>query len=497
MLDIADSRGRVQYLRDTVERIYDICDQEVLFWKEIPDLKSHNSPPLGPEQYQSLINQARNLYNLTLEEEVLSHVTSLHSLRDRIQGLSAVLLECMEDSITDLVRRMLNADDVCNGQYYQEYETLINAWIACCRLRKDNATDTSSQIKTIADGWSGCLLKVLCFEISKAYVYSLIDTLEDNEAPEYIKDELNKLKCSLTNDLDIDRMLNRLLDDSRILTQSFTHQAVRSTEVLSVYCLFLEWHSSIMIETKDETSGLTCLNGDDKSDNLSSMSVDDLSSDASSVIQEDEIQSNAHLPQSFEFQNEASISRPGLRECMLNSMNRSIRHPLFTFCESKLTQSIEYCISCSTMKLMLDDMYAMELIFSQFVRFGAHFLEDEHDEESDICENIRMSLAELQLSHLRSVHIEAMKSTGALLRHETWYLSPIEFRLASKDEDKKSDGGGNTAEEQNEILQSLQHVSCSYSQYSVLIGRPHITPLLNDTVRRSLNYILEWSTVAQ
>jgi hypothetical protein len=101
----------------------------------------------------------------------------------------------------------------------------------------------------------------------------------------------------------------------------------------------------------------------------------------------------------------------------------------------------------------------MNDLLHQFSDFAVIFLGDEHDEDSGTCENIEISLAELCRAHLRSVHVEAMKTTGTLLRHETWQISSLDFTMAPADNDeKKSDGGGNIHQEQNAVLISLHHV---------------------------------------
>jgi hypothetical protein len=471
VLDISDTRDRIQYLGDAIERISDISDQEVLFWKDIPNLKSHNSPVLQPEKYHSLVERARKLHHLSLEEEVLNHVSSLHSLRDRIQSLSSVLLECMEDTIADFIQRMLNADDVNNDKYAQEYESIVHAWVSCCQLRQYRGSDLASQ-NIFAEEWSGCLLKVLCFEISKAHVYSLIDILEGNPESEHIKKQLDMLKCSLTNDSDIDRLTSTLLEGQPGVSSSFSRLASRATEVLLIYSLLLQWHSCLVDILKDDChDSCKFLNADVKSDNMSSISADEVSLVTSTTDNDDDDASDerpkAPVPQCFEIHSKTDESSDLLHECMLKCMrSRFVRHPLFTFCESKLTQSIEICSSCASTKLLLEDLRTMDDVFRQFTQFSHHFLGDEYDGESELCMNIENALTELYQAHIRSVHIEAMKTTGTLLRHESWQLSPMSFTLASLDDDeKKSEGGGSTCDEQSAVLIALHHVSLCCSTF--------------------------------
>jgi len=469
ILDIADTRDRVLYLSGVIERISDISDQEVHFWKEIPNMKSHRSPPLRPEQYHDLIDLARKLYELTLEEEVLNHVTALHSLRDRIQGFSGILLECMEDSIADLIRRMLNADDVCSDEYFHEYETLVRAWISCCQI-KQCQNNLTLEVGAIADGWSGCLLKALCFEVSKAYVFALIDTLECNEASQSIANDLDRLKCSLADESDIDKVASQLLNEHRVVSSSFSHQTLRTTEVLSVYCLFLEWQSCLISGSGEESDELLLNWKDIKGDSISSISDDDLLSSTSSIYETVDDngtlngqpdKSNMELPETFEIEktvNKARELRHMVCEYMLKSMDKSIRHPLFTFCESKLTQSVESYASLNSIHLKLEELRMMENVFQQFASFSLYYLGDDNEDELVICQNIEMVLKDLYQSYLRSVHIEAMKTTGTLLRQESWTLSPLDFTGSSEDDEKKCDAAGNVQQdEQSEVLASLQH----------------------------------------
>lgn len=461
LVEIADTKDRVGSLKDAIERISNVWNKEVLFWKEIPNLKSHSSLPLRPEQYEKLIKLARKLYESSIEEEVLNHITSLHSLRDRIKGLSGVLLECMEDSIADLVRRMLNADDVCNGAYEQEYRTLVDSWISCCQLKENGSNAAASQTIVIADGWAGCLLKVFCFEISKACAYSLIDTIEENADSVSVQVELERLKCSLVDESDIEKLMDKLPDCYRVASVTFPSLAARSTEILLVYCLFLKWHANLIgVSFIQSTNRGFC---DSKIDSLSSISEDESSSSPSSVA--DKLSSNggdqsqANVPQNLELKNECSKATCDVQECMSRSMNASIRHPLFTYCESKLTQLIEICSSSSAM-MTLENLQTIDNIFYQFRIFSQNFLGNEYDDESDTCQNIEVALAGLYRSHLRQIHIEAMKTTGALLRHESWHLSPLDFTLSTTlDDEKKSDASSTEDDEQKMVMVALQSVS--------------------------------------
>ena len=499
VLEIADTKDRLHYLAETIEQISDIHHEEALFWKEIPDRRNHDSMAIPSEQYQMLVERARKLKGLTLEEEVLNHVVSLHSLRDRIGGLSGVLLDCMEDSLADLIRRMLNADIVCSAEFSTEYETLLHAWIACCQLRAEGEKITTSQMKGIAEEWSGCLLKVLCFEISKAYVYSMIDSLDEDKASEKgnteIEDELYRLKCSLSKDSDVDRLSERLLADQHLASSAFFSLTSRSTELLCLYYLLVEWHSDLLVRLREanesESPADESDNQNDNDDNLSlhsrmsSMSPDDLTGTVSFKPDDDvdndssDEESEGCPPQTFEFQGKLSKPAHILHEYMFRSMNQSIRHPLFTYCESKLTQMIETYISRPYIKLVLDDLRMMGDVLEQFTRFSVYFLEEDADDESEVCKTIRNELNELYCSHLRSVHVEAMKTTGTLLRHESWQLSPVDISLASVEEDeKKSDGSGGIYDEHIAFMASLCHVSFICLVFYHLLSLPSLCTAL-------------------
>lgn len=491
VLKIAETKDRMKYLAETIDRISEICDQEDLFWKEITNKKCHESIPIHADEFHRLVESARKLKNLTLEEEVLNHVVSLRSLRERIEGSPGFLLDCIGDSLADLVRRILNANDVCSGEYSIEYETLLQSWATSYQLGMESDRITRSQTEAIAEEWSGCLLKVLCFELSKAYVYSFIDSLETNASSERTfleaKGELGRIKFGSSSDSEIDKLLNSVMADQLALPSAFSHLILRSTEVFCLYCLLSDWHSCLLVRLRGrsttEPSDQLDLDQHDRDDifsysqlsRMSSISSDGMSStvslapdDAFDDDSSDE-ESEGCVPHTFEFKGGPKKPTHDFTQFTLKTMIQSIRRPLFTFCGSKLIQMIETYTSRPSVKFTLEDLRKMNDIFHQFNRFSLHFLGDYEDHESDdVCTSIRDELTKLYLAHLQSVHIEAMKTTGTLLRHESWQLSPLNLTMAhSEDDEKKSDGSGGLCDEQCAVILSLFTVRHLFVRYII------------------------------
>ncbi|KAL3785773.1 hypothetical protein HJC23_007329 [Cyclotella cryptica] len=477
VLKIAETKDRMKYLAETIDRISEICDQEAQFWQEITNKKHHESIPIHADEYHRLIEGARKLKNLTLEEEVLNHVASLNSLRERIEGISSLLLDSIEDSLADLIQRMLNANDVCSGEYSKEYETLLHAWASCCQLKMESDGNTRFQTTAIAEEWCGRLLKVFCFEISKAYVFSFMDSLESKTASEHTlreaMSEQGRIKCSSSRDTEMEKLLNSVLADHLVMPSAFYHLSLRSTELLCLYCLLSEWHSDLLVRLRGRNTdgpvhlGMHQHDRDDtfsysQHSRMSSISSDGLSStvslapdDAADEDSSDE-ESQGCVPHTFEFKGGARKPTHAFHEHTLKIMNQSIRRPLFTFCESKLAQMIEAYTSRPSVKLTLEDLRVMDDVFHQFNRFSLRFLGDNEDHESDVCKSMRDELTQLYVSHLQSVHIEAMKTTGTLLRHDSWQLSPLNLPMVHwEDDEKKSEGSGGLCDEQSAIIVSL------------------------------------------
>jgi hypothetical protein len=223
---------------------------------------------------------------------------------------------------------------------------------------------------------------------------------------------------------------------------------------------------------------------------MSSISSDGLSStvslapdDAFDDDSSDE-ESDGCVPHTFEFKGGPKTPTHDLPQITLKSMIQSIRRPLFTFCESKLIQMIEIYTSHPSVKFTLDDLRIMDDIFHQFNIFSLNFLGDYEDHElDDVCKSIRDELTKLYLAHLQSVHIEAMKTTGTLLRHESWQLSPLNFSMAhSEDDEKKSDGNGGLCDEQCAVILSLFTVRHVLVRYIIHFLHCNTLPILIDNL---------------
>ena len=92
-------------------------------------------------------------------------------------------------------------------------------------------------------------------------------------------------------------------------------------------------------------------------------------------------------------------------------------------------------------------------IILQFAFFSSCFLDEEDGVEED-CGTLENELSKLTRRHLRSVHIEAMKTTGILLRHEAWQLAPLElartsFKAVTNGMNCRHDGSRSTRTDSN------------------------------------------------
>ena len=122
---------------------------------------------------------------------------------------------------------------------------------------------------------------------------------------------------------------------------------------------------------------------------------------------------------------------------------RLIRGALLEKCEAVLANLIEFYTSqrgdfgghpgdnsdVSTRNLCLT--YDL---FLQFSHFSSCSLGNDVGEK-DVCGKLKNDLSTLMKRHLRSVYIEAMKTMGTLLSHESWQLAPLEMTVPANRKD--------------------------------------------------------------
>ncbi|EED93374.1 predicted protein [Thalassiosira pseudonana CCMP1335] len=498
VVQYSDSRDKLRYLLETIDRISGIRNQELQFWNKIQNL-------IPPTHYETLINDARRLKELNCGEEVLL-MPCLESMRVRIDSLPDVLRGSVEESLAELFRCILKADanlQVDFEQYASLYETLIGAWVACFQLRENDAVNIARLSNSIAAEWSGCVLKVLCFEIAKAYACSFIDSSDgDGEAGgiDKAKNEVENVKFNSKDESEMEALSQKLqaiqlgVDPNRsILSSSFFHLASRLVEAMSLYSLLLQWHESLLTKATELASaqGITDISygnlqdevGDTSSQNatMSTISSDQQSSSECDGDSSDE-PSVGCVPESLEFKKSPSSSLQLFNKIMQKNMQSnvgSIRHLLYTYCESTLVKLFEAYSSGpssslrsgeSSMDLALRNLSAIDTVKNQFISFAKYFLGSVEDDDAGICIPLDNELSKLYRGHLRTVHIEAMKTTGTLLRHETWQLTSVDLpqRTINLDNDEKkcmcshTDQGCGDCSGQNTTMTAIYEAVCNH-----------------------------------
>ncbi|KAL7543698.1 hypothetical protein ACHAXR_012979 [Thalassiosira sp. AJA248-18] len=452
VLHYADSKDRLRCLLYTIDQVSSISYQETLWWKDV------SSKTISPQGLQKLVDDTARLKELVRGEEVLNHAVSLSTMRDRMTNLPAALLLRIEQSIAELFARTLRSGEKGPSTfdaYLQEYESLLQSWLSCYRLRADNDKNTSQQYQSsvIAVEWSGCILKILCFEASRAFAGAMIDSYnderikspdnDDHGALDEMKSHLDQIKFDSKNEMELESLTSRLLvmrlgggHHSGALSSTFFHLCSRLVELMNLYSVTLQWHKAIiaMDDAKEDVSniipggGVESNYGSDKSES-NHTEVSSMSSDKGSFSSKDEtsIDEARPVPENLEFCTSSVDENKAIDKSMAN-----IRRVLSKSCEVTLINLIEAYMSqgedlgdCST-DFATGNLRLTYDVLQQFTYFSSYFVDDDGGEEEE-CSALKNELAKLYQRHFRSVHIEAMKTTGQLLRHESWQLSPLEL----------------------------------------------------------------------
>ena len=480
VLRYADQIDILQNLLETIDQIETIRDQEVHWWKEIADQSTKSANAIPPEKFRELIDGAKWLKEVIFEEKALSHLVCLGTMRERINGLPEVLLGCIENSFSNLVSRMLNAEQISPyvwENYLSEHDTLLQAWIASYQLVANAYKNASEEANAVAAKWSGCVLEVLCFEINKAFASSLLDAITDGQvgmttkidayALEKIRGQMKWLKFNTKSDSDLasltKEILNTILDagfQTNILSFSFFHLCSRLVELMGIYCTLCQWNEEMLSKIKAPIpiiqTGQDAMNTSDnelcsvsnscqhdieetgsKHSMMSSISSDKLSSSASFGEKSSAQSSVWDVPGSFEFKGSilGNNESTNAYEFMMKNVQKNvgaIRHALWKCCESSLVQLIEAFSSSSeatgtgerSIDSTTESMRMTYDLFLQFNAFSSAFLDGSLD---DICTALETELSNIYRRHLRSVHIDAMNTTGTLLRHDSWQLASLDL----------------------------------------------------------------------
>ena len=112
-----------------------------------------------------------------------------------------------------------------------------------------------------------------------------------------------------------------------------------------------------------------------------------------------------------------------------------IRHSLWKKCEASLINIVEFynsqgdglgVQSADSTDFVTGNLRSTYHVLLQLADVSCYFLGEERGE--DELSSLKNELSKLYHSHIRSVFVEAMKTTGTLLRHEPWQLAPLELK---------------------------------------------------------------------
>lgn len=209
----------------------------------------------------------------------------------------------------------------------------------------------------------------------------------------------------------------------------------------------LQWHEAI-IEGEKNTSDTADLlkSGHDESES-------ELSSDDEAHTEEAPpvVTTARPVPENVEFKRTLSCN---LNDLIHKSMGL-IRRALLNKCEATMVNLIEFYMS-RDLEILSEESTDVAtrnfcLIYGlllQFTHFSSYFVDDK-GEGMNVCGTLENEFSRLMGQHLRSVHIEAMRTTGMLLRHESWQLAPLELAGESfkKEAKEKINRCGNSGKE--------------------------------------------------
>jgi len=500
ILHMADSKDRLRYLLETIDQVSSICDEEAQWWKEV------NAKMIPSERFEKLVNDTRRLKEMVKSEEVLTQATSLSTMKDRLSGLPEALLWRIEESLAELFSRILNNSNKKTSfeTHLLEFETLLQAWLSCIQLKVNSAQKSRASI--IGAEWSSCILTILSFEASKAVASAVIDTYHDvrmnnqvNNGFSTLEEDQMKLdEIKFGHDHSgLDSLCNRLLimrlgggHHSSALSSTLFHLSSRLVELMSLYETTLQWLESLVhkmdvenkpIAANEDVKTAQCDNSEVLNHTtVSSMSSAEQSASSSSLNDDapPQDQDDQPVPQDLQFEMDKS-SLDDIYNAVQKSTGR-IRHSIWKKCELALIHLIEFYMSQSGgvgvqsgdgKDFATGNLQETYNVLLQFKSFSSHFLNDDEDDgEDDPCSGLENELSKLYTRHLRSIHIEAMKTTGTLLRHESWHLAPLQLaRSAFKPNDNESNS--------TRIMQSIYEVSLAvWEILFVLSSNLSLTP---------------------
>ncbi|KAL3823753.1 hypothetical protein ACHAXA_004846, partial [Cyclostephanos tholiformis] len=454
VLQYADSKDRLRYLLDTIDQLSSIFDQEARWWKDI------DSRIIAHDKFQNLLSDTMRLKDMVRGEELLNHVACLINMKDRLNNLPDLFHKRIEDSLADLFARALRSDGInllSFDEYLSEFESLVNAWLSSFHMKSGNDAYTQqSQLSVIEDAWSGCIIKILCFEISKAVVFSMIDPRREERTDVSIeadRGELEKIQdlvCQMKDESGLESLSHRLLKarlsgghHNSALSSIFFDLTSRLVEIMNMYDVTLQWLKVLIdrVEHIDGATECTFVEGKLNNSAVSSMSSDERSSSTSDEESNEEVRidqaSSTPIPENLVFTSHFACSTLDQYRAIHKSVKvKHIRRRLLSKCESALIHMIELSTlhredvgvqSGDSTDFAAENLRLTYGVLLQLESFSSYFLGDDDGDGRDQCIPLKAELTKLFQEHLRHVYIEAMKTTGTLLEHEAWQLAPLEL----------------------------------------------------------------------
>jgi hypothetical protein len=457
VLRIAEKMDRLQYLLAIVDEISSICDKEVQW---LQDVRSNS---LAHHGLKKILADAKGMRDMVPREEVLNRITCLSPMRVRLNSLHEVLLERIEESLAHLFSHVLQSDKhsgVTFDEYRTEYESILDAWLSCFQMTATNYESAQeSYLSAIEKAWYKCVIKILCFEANKAVAFSIIDAhlhersetnSDRNSAMEKIQMQLSQTRFNLTDDSTLKSLSQRLMRlrgeiHSSALSSPFFYLGSRLVELMNLYDMTVHWlESSIarvraangpplfMLPMQNEAglsqSGYSAISSVSSENQLSSST--DEESERENMNEET---SSRSIPEYIEFERHFGCSTLDEYKSVLK-VTKCIRRTIWKNCELALIQLVEVYVSQAmtvTTKESTDsatrNLHSTYDLLMQFTTFSSHFLGKVEADGSKQCSELESELSKVYLNHLRSVHVEAMKTTGTILRHEAWQLAPLEL----------------------------------------------------------------------
>ena len=474
--EYSDCMDRLGLLLVTLDGISSIREKEAKWWNALSDQKISTM-----EKIPLLLEEVKNLKQLTLLDETLTNLECMKETNERINQLPGVIVCLIEESLAHLFDRILSSADTSHDkfdEYFAEYKTMLQSWVMCIELRDGEHPNAMEWCSAVSTEWSGYILDILCFAVKKAVASAMIDSFtnceneaaseRDEDLMKESKRKLRRMRLKSKDESDLESLSQKLLltraggaFNCTALSLTFFHLSSRIVELLAFYDVTCQWQQTMIASERSEVQEPEYFADDECNQDetvqsilLARASVSTVSSkeDSASLTSNDASEEEA----ASSVKNKPLPSRIAFRQNKVSSLNWAqtiaqsvgcIRHALWKYCEESLIHVVESFspdatgLGCHNLGRGVDattsNLHLTYDTFQQFAAFSKHFNGETADDT--LCDTLKHSLWKLYRSHLRSVHVEAMKNTGSLLRQESWQLSPINISRNGKVVDGKSD----------------------------------------------------------